>query len=143
MNFSKHSPQILARRRKKPRPQKVRSPLLRAPGLPKALPFAVRLTGGVRKRCRLFHHPALYKRVHKLHHEWTAPVGVVSIYAHPLEHVVANLLPALSGPVLLGSHLCTLWLWMTVVIVSTTIDHSGYHFPLLRSPEFHDFHHLK
>ncbi|XP_014865769.1 PREDICTED: fatty acid hydroxylase domain-containing protein 2 [Poecilia mexicana] len=37
---------------------------------------------------RLFHHPSLYKHFHKQHHEWTAPIGVVSIYAHPLEHVV-------------------------------------------------------
>ncbi|XP_016520900.1 fatty acid hydroxylase domain-containing protein 2 [Poecilia formosa] len=37
---------------------------------------------------RLFHHPSLYKHFHKQHHEWTAPIGIVSIYAHPLEHVV-------------------------------------------------------
>uniref|UniRef100_A0A8C5P805 Fatty acid hydroxylase domain-containing protein n=1 Tax=Leptobrachium leishanense TaxID=445787 RepID=A0A8C5P805_9ANUR len=37
---------------------------------------------------RLFHHPIIYKHVHKKHHEWTAPVGVVSLYAHPLEHIV-------------------------------------------------------
>ncbi|XP_070197195.1 fatty acid hydroxylase domain-containing protein 2-like isoform X2 [Littorina saxatilis] len=92
---------------------------------------------------RLLHQPTLYRHVHKLHHEWTAPVGVVAIYAHPVEHVVANLLPAVTGPVLLGSHLAVLWLWMTIVIVNTTVHHSGYHFPLLTSPQFHDFHHLK
>lgn len=37
---------------------------------------------------RLFHHPTLYKRFHKQHHEWTAPIGVVATYAHPLEHLV-------------------------------------------------------
>lgn len=37
---------------------------------------------------RLFHHPKLYKKIHKKHHEWTAPIGVVSIYADPIEHVV-------------------------------------------------------
>lgn len=41
---------------------------------------------------RLFHHPSLYKHYHKQHHEWTAPIGIVSIYAHPLEHVVNKLL---------------------------------------------------
>lgn len=39
---------------------------------------------------RLFHHPNLYKRFHKQHHEWTAPIGVVATYAHPLEHVVGG-----------------------------------------------------
>jgi len=52
---------------------------------------------------RLVHLPLLYKHIHKKHHEWTAPIGVVSIYAHPLEHIVSGFshghlpLPARSG----------------------------------------------
>lgn len=38
---------------------------------------------------RLLHHPTLYKKIHKKHHEWTAPIGVISVYAHPIEHVVS------------------------------------------------------
>ncbi|KAG9266176.1 fatty acid hydroxylase domain-containing protein 2 [Astyanax mexicanus] len=92
---------------------------------------------------RLFHHPAFYKHIHKIHHEWTAPIGVVSLYAHPVEHVFSNMLPALIGPVLLGSHLATTSLWFTIALLVTTVSHCGYHLPLLPSPEFHDFHHLK
>ncbi|XP_051955324.1 fatty acid hydroxylase domain-containing protein 2 [Xyrauchen texanus] len=92
---------------------------------------------------RLVHHPSLYKKIHKIHHEWTAPIGVVSLYAHPVEHVLSNMLPALIGPVLLGSHLATTSLWFTIALLVTTISHCGYHLPLLPSPEFHDFHHLK
>ncbi|KAA0720504.1 Fatty acid hydroxylase domain-containing protein 2 [Triplophysa tibetana] len=92
---------------------------------------------------RLVHHPSLYKSIHKIHHEWTAPVGVVALYAHPVEHVLSNMLPALIGPVLLGSHLATTCLWFTIALLVTTVSHCGYHLPLLPSPEFHDFHHLK
>ncbi|XP_029956550.1 fatty acid hydroxylase domain-containing protein 2 [Salarias fasciatus] len=92
---------------------------------------------------RVFHHPRLYKRFHKQHHEWTAPIGIVSIYAHPLEHVISNTLPVVIGPVLLGSHLTTASTWYCLALVSTTISHSGYHLPFLPSPEYHDFHHLK
>ncbi|XP_068600494.1 fatty acid hydroxylase domain-containing protein 2 [Brachionichthys hirsutus] len=92
---------------------------------------------------RLFHHPSLYKHFHKQHHEWTAPIAVVSIYAHPLEHVISNMLPVAIGPVILGSHLTTTTLWYCLAFFSTTISHCGFHLPFLPSPEFHDFHHLR
>ncbi|XP_055082916.1 fatty acid hydroxylase domain-containing protein 2 isoform X2 [Periophthalmus magnuspinnatus] len=92
---------------------------------------------------RLFHQPSLYKTFHKQHHEWTAPIGIVCIYAHPLEHVISNMLPVAIGPVILGSHISTTCLWYCLALVSTTVSHCGYHLPLLPSPEFHDFHHLR
>ncbi|CAL1530902.1 unnamed protein product [Lymnaea stagnalis] len=92
---------------------------------------------------RMLHHPRLYKHIHKKHHEWTAPIGIVSIYAHPVEHIFANLLPPALGPILMGSHMATAWLWWGVAILSTTIDHGGYRLPWFLSPDFHDYHHLK
>jgi hypothetical protein len=35
------------------------------------------------------------------------------------------------------------WLWYSLALLSTLNGHSGYHFPLLPSPEAQDFHHLK
>ena len=36
--------------------------------------------------------------------------------------------------------LCTFYPVLSLQVMN---DHSGYHFPLSFSPEFHDFHHLK
>lgn len=41
---------------------------------------------------RLFHVPLLYKHVHKRHHEWTAPMGIVCIYATATEYLLGNVL---------------------------------------------------
>ncbi|XP_018026937.1 fatty acid hydroxylase domain-containing protein 2 [Hyalella azteca] len=92
---------------------------------------------------RLFHHRLLYKRFHKQHHEWTSPISVTAVYAHPMEHLFSNLMPPLLGPLLLGSHMSTMWLWFQLAQLSTLNAHSGYHLPFLPSNEAHDYHHLK
>jgi methylsterol monooxygenase len=87
-------------------------------------------------------HRALHSRLlygfHKRHHEFAAPVSVVAVYAHPLEHAFSNLLPVLAGPLLLRSHLFTYWVWLVVATVNTLVVHSGIDFPVTR---FHDWHH--
>eukprot|EP00735_Rhodelphis_limneticus_P003956 TRINITY_DN1549_c0_g1::TRINITY_DN1549_c0_g1_i1::g.28148::m.28148 TRINITY_DN1549_c0_g1::TRINITY_DN1549_c0_g1_i1::g.28148 ORF type:complete len:319 (+),score=38.93,sp/Q9GKT2/FXDC2_MACFA/44.24/1e-83,FA_hydroxylase/PF04116.8/5.1e+02,FA_hydroxylase/PF04116.8/9.7e-17,FA_hydroxylase/PF04116.8/1.5e+04 TRINITY_DN1549_c0_g1_i1:64-957(+) len=92
---------------------------------------------------RLFHAPFFYKRIHKIHHEWQAPISITAIYAHPLEHFIANLAPVFMGPLVMGSHMSVAWLWYTIAVMNTLNSHSGYHFPGFPSPEYHDYHHLK
>lgn len=90
---------------------------------------------------RMFHHRLLY-RYHKIHHEWTSPIGLTATYSHWLEHVFSNLLPVMVGPILFQCNVSTLYIWITLAILSTVNSHSGFHFPLVVSPEYHDFHHL-
>lgn len=83
----------------------------------------------------MLHHKKVYKYIHKKHHEWTASIGLTSLYAHPVEHIFSNILPPAVGPLLLGSHVATSWLWFCLALTSTLNSHSGYHLPFLPSPE--------
>lgn len=57
--------------------------------------------------------------------------------------MLSNLVPLLAGPVVAGSHPALLLLWIAVGVSNTCAVHSGYHLPLMPSPEAHDWHHAK
>ncbi|KAI9013715.1 hypothetical protein DFJ74DRAFT_296065 [Hyaloraphidium curvatum] len=90
---------------------------------------------------RLLHTPALYRAVHKVHHEFTAPAGLTAIYAHPAEFFLGNVVPVVAGPVVCGAHATTLYLWIAIAVVNTVNSHSGYRVPLMPNPQGHDDHH--
>ncbi|XP_038943139.1 fatty acid hydroxylase domain-containing protein 2 isoform X4 [Rattus norvegicus] len=56
---------------------------------------------------------------------------------------VSNMLPVMVGPLAMGSHLSSITVWLSLVLIVSSITHCGYHLPFLPSPEFHDYHHLK
>eukprot|EP00811_Abedinium_folium_P008223 NODE_17597_length_934_cov_11.562577.p1 GENE.NODE_17597_length_934_cov_11.562577~~NODE_17597_length_934_cov_11.562577.p1 ORF type:complete len:180 (+),score=44.04 NODE_17597_length_934_cov_11.562577:63-542(+) len=97
-------------------------------------------------RHRLFHSAWLYKHVHKVHHEITAPTAIVVAYQHPLEYLTQVLeivlIEAMLSPRVSSTALRVLLFWTVPYM-----HHSGYEFKFDRLPgcvnmtRMHDFHH--
>jgi sterol desaturase/sphingolipid hydroxylase (fatty acid hydroxylase superfamily) len=101
---------------------------------------------------RAMHHPILYKYIHKRHHEFPNSISYAALYANPIEHVFANIIPAVAGVVLLGNrvHMVTVSIWIVWRTLENVDGHCGYEFswspyrlmPFSASSEFHNFHHF-
>ena len=91
---------------------------------------------------RLLHSPCFYARIHKRHHQFTAPIALAAQFAHPIEQIFANVLPITLPPQLLQSHVLTFWLFLGYELFSTATVHSGYDF-FRNQAKMHDLHHEK
>jgi len=91
---------------------------------------------------KTFHeNKVLYARIHKLHHTWTSPVAITAIYCNPIEHIVCNVFPVVLGPILCGSHLAAIGVFLFGGLVHTCAVHSGYW--ICDDNGIHDEHHRK
>lgn len=95
---------------------------------------------------RLLHTSMFYSKIHKFHHTFTAPFGIAAIYAHPIEHMLSNVIPVSIGSLVMLSHPTLPMIWGVLALFNTMTVHSGYDFScflLFPAPYFHDWHHEK
>ncbi|KAF8245623.1 fatty acid hydroxylase [Wilcoxina mikolae CBS 423.85] len=88
---------------------------------------------------QLLHKPALYRRIHKTHHSFTAPVALAAQYSHPIEYVLTCYLPIMLPPVVVRANVVSLWAFVGMVGFESCTVHSG--FRMGRLAEKHDRHH--
>jgi sterol desaturase/sphingolipid hydroxylase (fatty acid hydroxylase superfamily) len=99
----------------------------------------------------LLHTPWLYKMIHKKHHLYTQPTGVVSVLSDPWEGLQNQISVWLMPILLKEKHLFTLCLWVAIRVYQTVNAHSGYNLPYVSTQYWvpwimsgalgHDFHH--
>ncbi|XP_066345664.1 very-long-chain aldehyde decarbonylase GL1-10 [Miscanthus floridulus] len=97
---------------------------------------------------RLLHGEWGYQKIHRVHHEFTAPIGFAAPYAHWAEVLILGI-PSFVGPAIAPGHMITLWLWIVLRQVEAIETHSGFDFPFTPTKyipfyggaEYHDYHH--
>ncbi|KAL2902181.1 Methylsterol monooxygenase 1-1 [Bienertia sinuspersici] len=97
---------------------------------------------------RFLHGKWGYEKIHKVHHEYTAPIGFAAPYAHWAEILILGI-PSFLGPAMAPGHMITFWLWIALRQIEAIETHSGYDFPwsptkyipFYGGAEYHDYHH--
>ena len=89
----------------------------------------------------LLHFPWMFAHIHYVHHLWASPIAIASIYAHPVEFLLANIPVIAFGPMLMQSHLSVYCVWVLAATWKIMSGHLGWNIPFVGSPDSHDFHH--
>ncbi|XP_071702659.1 methylsterol monooxygenase 1-2-like [Rutidosis leptorrhynchoides] len=97
---------------------------------------------------RFFHCKWGYEKIHKVHHEYTAPIGFAAPYAHWAEVLILGI-PSFLGPAIVPGHMITFWLWIALRQIEAIETHSGYelpwtltkYIPFYGGADYHDYHH--
>ncbi|OMH82414.1 Methylsterol monooxygenase [Zancudomyces culisetae] len=109
---------------------------------------------------RLLHVDYLYRKIHVIHHEYSAPFGLIGDYSHPIKST-SLALTAISGAVMYSwlasstglfkeAHVIPIVLWIGVKTFVSLEVHTGYDFPWLLNnlipiwagADYHDYHHM-
>jgi methylsterol monooxygenase len=97
----------------------------------------------------------LYKNIHKIHHQYSAPFGLAAEYASPIEVMILGFgtvgCPIVWCAITKDLHILTMYAWIVLRVFQAVDAHSGYEFPwslhhffpVWAGAEHHDVHHEK
>ncbi|CAD0098986.1 unnamed protein product [Aureobasidium mustum] len=79
---------------------------------------------------RAFHWGPLYKAVHKIHHQYSAPFGLAAEYASPIEVMSLGFgtvgIPIVWCAITGDLHILTMYIWIVLRLFQAIDAHSGY-----------------
>ncbi|XP_031127851.1 methylsterol monooxygenase 1-1-like [Ipomoea triloba] len=98
---------------------------------------------------RMLHCKWGYDKIHRVHHQYLAPMVFAAPYAHWAEVLILGFASFL-GPLMVPCHMITFWLWFILRQIEAIETHSGYEFPWSPSKYipfyggaiYHDYHHF-
>ncbi|KAK8996651.1 hypothetical protein V6N11_081917 [Hibiscus sabdariffa] len=73
---------------------------------------------------RFLHGKWGYDKIHRVHNEYSAPIGFAAPYAHWLEVLILGI-PTFLGPAIVPGHMITFWLWIALRQIEAIETHSG------------------
>jgi methylsterol monooxygenase len=88
---------------------------------------------------RIFHINQIYKYIHYKHHEFIEPIAVATFYAHPIEHLLSNVLSFIVPIILIGTTYNTMIILLCLATFVSTVAHAKYN--ILPVPNDHLIHH--
>lgn len=74
----------------------------------------------------LLHSKILFAYIHRIHHEFSNPIGASTYYAHPIEHLFSNVLVFTIPVITIGINYFTMLFLLIVGTFISVIAHSEY-----------------
>ncbi|RHZ43215.1 sterol desaturase family protein [Aspergillus thermomutatus] len=92
---------------------------------------------------RLSHWPWFYKHIHRVHHEFQAPIGFVAGYIHPIESQINGGAPLYVPLAVRRAHMVSYLVFFFATVFYVVLDHTGYTVWWFPNARAHDLHHEK
>jgi sterol desaturase/sphingolipid hydroxylase (fatty acid hydroxylase superfamily) len=74
---------------------------------------------------RLLHTRFLWRHIHYIHHSYINTNPYATFYAHPVEHLMLNLMSVLIGPYMFPSNTILLRVWLHAGTINSIISHNS------------------